>query len=84
MTDAVGTYKFDIDLVYVRSHQLICCAALPTSSLATAYRFPISAPIFPPLVFPSPGCYEFRLRMDGQVIALKVFNFIQLPTPADN
>ena len=84
MTDADGTYQFDIDLVQVTSRQLICRAALPHIVMIDRVQISDFGINIPALVFPSPGCYEFRLRMGGQVITQKGFNVIQLPTPADN
>ena len=46
MTDADGTYHFDIDLVYVNSDRLVCQAPCRRSLSATACRFLISASIF--------------------------------------
>ena len=34
----------------------------------------------PSLVFPAPGRYEFRLRMEGHLIAQKDFSVMQMPT----
>lgn len=35
MTDAEGTYHFDIDLVYLPTEELVCRASLPTSPSPT-------------------------------------------------
>ena len=34
----------------------------------------------PSLIFPAPGRYEFRLRMEGHLIAQKDFNVMQIST----
>jgi hypothetical protein len=65
LTDAEGTYHFDIDLIYLNNEQLVCRATLPN---------------IPSLVFPAPGRYEFRLRMEGHLIAQKDFSVMQMPT----
>lgn len=84
MTDAEGTYHFDIDLVYVTTDQLVCRAALPHIVIGDRLQITDFGINIPALVFPAPGRYEFRLRMDGHVIARKDFNVIQLSTPTNN
>ena len=84
MTNAEGPYQFDIDLVHDTSRQLICRAALLHIVMIDRVQISDFGINIPTIVFPSPGCYEFRMRMDGQVIAKKGFNVVQLPTPADN
>ena len=84
MTDAEGTYHFDIDLVYVTTDQLVCRAALPHIVIGDRLKITDFGINIPALVFPAPGRYEFRLRMDGHVIARKDFNVIQLSTPTNN
>lgn len=84
LTDAEGTYHFDIDLVYVTTDQLVCRAALPHILIGDRLQISDFGINIPALVFPAPGRYEFRLRMDGHVIAQKDFNVIQLSAPANN
>ncbi|MGZ8383523.1 MAG: DUF6941 family protein [Nitrospira sp.] len=84
MTDAEGTYHFDIDLVYVTTDQLVCRAALPHIVIGDRLQISDFGINIPALVFPAPGRYEFRLRMDGHVIAQKDFNVIQLSAQANN
>ncbi len=84
MTDAEGTYHFDIDLVYVTIDQLVCRAALPRIVIGDRLQITDFGINIPALVFPTPGRYEFRLRMDGHVIAQKDFNVIQLSAQANN
>jgi len=82
MTDAEGTYHFDIDLIHVNSDQLVCRASLPEITIGDRLQiadFGINAPA---LLFPLPGRYEFRLRMNGRVIAQKDFDVIQVTPPA--
>lgn len=78
MTDAEGPYHFDIDLVYVNSDQLICRASLPNIIIADRLQISDFGINIPALLFPTPGRYEFRLRMEGHVIAQKDFNVIEL------
>lgn len=80
LTDAEGTYHFDIDLICLNNEQLVCRASLPNVSIADRlhiYDFGINIPA---LIFPTPGRYEFRLRMDGHLIAQKDFSVMQRPT----
>jgi hypothetical protein len=80
LTDAEGTYQFEIDLVYLNGEQLVCRATLPNIVIADRLQscdFGLNIPV---LIFPSPGRYEFRLKMDGHLIAQKDFNVAQMPT----
>ncbi len=79
MTDAEGTYRFEIDLVYVNTDQLVCRAALPDIIIGNRLQISDFGINIPALLFPAPGRYEFRLRMNSSVVAQKDFNVIQLP-----
>lgn len=81
MTDAEGTYHFEIDLMYVNTDQLVCRASLPDIVIDDRLQIADFGINIPALLFPSPGRYEFRLRVNNRVIAQKDFNVIQLPTP---
>jgi hypothetical protein len=80
LTDAEGTYQFEIDLVCLNSEQLVCRATL--SNIVITDRLQISdfGVNIPSLVFPIPGRYEFRLKMNGHLIAQKDFTVVQMPT----
>ena len=79
MTDAEGTYHFEIDLVYVNTDQFVCRTSLPLIVIDDRLQISDFGINVPALAFPVPGRYEFRLRMEGHVIAQKDFNVIQLP-----
>ena len=79
MTDAEGTYHFEIDLVYVNTDQLVCRASLPDIVIGDRLQISDFGNNIPALLFPAPGRYEFRLRMNNRVAAQKDFNVIQLP-----
>ena len=81
MTDAEGTYHIEIDLVFVNTDQLVCRASLP--DIVSGDRLQISdfGIHIPALLFPAPGRYEFRLRMNSRMIAQKDFTVIQVPAP---
>ncbi len=81
MTDAEGTYHFEIDLMYVNTDQLVCRASLPDIVIGDRLQIADFGINIPALLFPSPGRYEFRLRVNNRVIAQKDFNVIQLPAP---
>lgn len=80
LTDAEGSYEFAIDLVYLNNEQLVCRATLPNIVIADRLQSSDFGINIPSLIFPAPGRYEFRLRMDGHLIAQKDFNVMQLPT----
>ncbi|HNA27471.1 MAG TPA: hypothetical protein PLI01_11760 [Nitrospira sp.] len=82
MTDAEGTYHFDIDLMHVNTDQLVCRASLPDIVIGDRLQIADFGINVPALLFPSPGRYEFRLRMNGRVIAQKDFSVIQVTPPA--
>lgn len=82
MTDAEGTYHFDIDLMHVNTDQLVCRASLPDIVIGDRLQIADFGINVPALLFPSPGRYEFRLRMNGRVIAQKDFSVIQVAPPA--
>jgi hypothetical protein len=79
LTDAEGLYHFDIDLIYLNSEQLVCRATLPNIDIGDRLQisdFGINVPL---LIFPAPGRYEFRLRMEGHLIAQKDFSVMPPP-----
>ena len=82
LTDAEGTYHLEIDLVYVNTDQLVCRASLPDIAIHDRLQIADFGINVPALLFPAPGRYEFRLRMNGRVIAQKDFHVIQLPAPS--
>ena len=82
LTDAEGTYHFDIDLMHVDTDQLVCRASLPDIVIGDRLQIADFGINVPALLFPSPGRYEFRLRMNGRVIAQKDFSVIQVTPPA--
>jgi len=77
-TDAEGAYSFDIDLIYLNNEQLICRATLPNIVIGDRLQISDFGINIPSLIFPAPGRYEFRLRMDGSLIAQKDFSVMQL------
>jgi hypothetical protein len=80
LTDAEGRYHFDIDLIYLNSEQLVCRAELPHIEIGDRLQISDFGINIPLLIFPAPGRYEFRLRMEGHLIAQKDFNVILTPT----
>jgi hypothetical protein len=80
LTDAEGTYQFDIDLIYLNSEQLVCRATLPNIVIDDRLQISDFGINIPSLIFPAPGRYEFRLRMEGHLIAQKDFNVMQMQT----
>jgi hypothetical protein len=80
LTDAEGIYRFDIDLIYLNNEQLVCRATLPNITIVDRLQISDFGINIPSLAFPSPGRYEFRLRMEGHLIAQKDFSVMQMPT----
>ncbi len=80
MTDAEGTYQVDIDLIFVKTDQLVCRASLPDIVIEDRLQIADFGINIPALLFPAPGRYEFRLRMNGRMIAQKDFHVVQVPT----
>ena len=65
------------------SDQLVCRASLPDIAIHDRLQIADFGINIPALLFPAPGRYEFRLRMNGRVIAQKDFHVIQLPAPSE-
>lgn len=82
LTDAEGQYHFDIDLIYLNTEQLVCRATLPNIEIGDSLQISDFGINIPLLIFPAPGRYEFRLRMDGHLIAQKDFNVMPTSTSA--
>jgi len=80
LTDAEGLYHFDIDLIYLNTEQLVCKATLPNIEIGDRLQISDFGINIPLLLFPAPGRYEFRLRMEGRLIAQKDFNVMPTPT----
>jgi hypothetical protein len=80
LTDAEGPYHFSIDLVFLHNEQLISRASLLTIVIRDRLQISDFGLTIPSLIFPAPGRYEFRLRMDGHLLAQKDFNVMQVST----
>jgi hypothetical protein len=80
LTDAEGAYQFDIELIYLNTEQLVCRATLPRIVIGDRLQISDFGINIPSLIFPAPGRYEFRLRMEGHLIAQKDFNVMLLST----
>lgn len=81
MTDAEGTYHVEIDLIFVNTDQLVCRASLPDIVIGDRLQISDFGINIPALLFPAPGRYEFRLRINGRMIAQKDFHVVQVPAP---
>lgn len=81
LTDIEGTHQFEIDLVYLNNEQLVCRAVLPNISIGDRLQISDFGINIPSLIVPSPGRYEFRLKMDGHLIAQKDFHVVQAMPP---
>src|SRR6476620_8488188 len=62
------------------TEQVVCRASLPNIVIADRLQISDFGINIPSLIFPAPGRYEFRLRMEGHLIAQKDFNVIQIST----
>ncbi|HET6677683.1 MAG TPA: hypothetical protein VFH05_05415 [Nitrospira sp.] len=80
LTDAEGAYQFDIELIYLNTEQLVCRATLPQIVIGDRLQISDFGINIPSLIFPAPGRYEFRLKMEGHLIAQKDFNVMLLST----
>ena len=81
ITDAEGTYHVEIDLMFVNTDQLVCRASLPDIAIGDRLQISDFGINIPALLFPAPGRYEFRLRMNGRMIAQKDFHVVQVSAP---
>ena len=80
LTDAEGAYQFDIELIYLNTEQLVCRATLPQIVIGDRLQISDFGINIPSLIFPAPGRYEFRLKMEGHLIAQKDFNVMLMST----
>ena len=78
ITDAEGTYRVEVDLMFVNTDQLVCRASLPDIVIGDRLQISDFGINIPALLFPAPGRYEFRLRMNGRMIAQKDFHVVQV------
>lgn len=81
LTDAQGTYQFDMTLVYLNNDEIVAQASLPGVEITDRLQISDFGVNIPALVFPAPGRYEFRLSIDRQVIAQKDFHVVQAVHP---
>lgn len=81
LTDAEGTYHFDIDLIHLNSEQLVFRATLPNIIIGDRLQISDFGINIPVLILPAPGRYEFQLRMGGRLVAQKDFSVMQAPPP---
>ncbi len=81
ITDADGSYQFEIELVYLNEDKIIGKARFPEVVKITNRLDIIDFGInIPPVPLPGPGRYEFRLFAEGRFLAQKDFNVIQANT----
>ena len=77
----VGPFRVEIDLMFVNTDQLVCRASLPDIVIGDRLQISDFGINIPALLFPEPGRYEFRLRMNGRMIAQKDFHVVQVSAP---
>ena len=59
LTDAEGTYHFDIDLTYLNNEQVVCRAALPNIAIGDRLQISDFGINIPSLIFPPLGAMSF-------------------------
>jgi hypothetical protein len=79
LTDAEGIYHFDVDLICLNNEQFVCQAILRNIAIVDRLQISDFELNIPSLVFPTPGRYEFRLWIEGHLIAQKDFSVMQSP-----
>ena len=77
LTDAEGTYSFDIQLVYLNEDKIVGKGSLPPVEIPNRLATQDFGANIPSLVFPGPGKYEFRLYANEHCIAQKYSEVIQ-------
>ena len=78
LSDALGTYEFEISLVNMDHDQRLGKAMLPPVKVEDRLKIVDVGVMMPPLVFPFPGRYEFRVSAHGHFVARKDFNVVQV------
>ena len=82
ITDASGTYEFELELMYLNQDLVIGKGTLPKITVDDRLQISDFGIMLPALVLPGPGRYEVRLSAKGQVIGIKDFNVVQKPQGA--
>lgn len=83
ITDAEGSYQFDLSLVYLNTEQVVAKAQLPIVEIQDRLQIADFCVTLTNLLFPGPGRYEFRLFVNGQLLAQKDFTVTQMAAPQD-
>ena len=81
LTDALGSYEFEIQLIYLDKDQLVGKGKLSPIEIHDRLQTHDFGLNITSLVFPGPGRYEFRLYAGGQFITQKDFQVIQKEFP---
>ena len=81
LTDAQGTYQFEISLIYLNTEFLMAKAQLPLVDIPDRLQIADFCLTLNNLAFPGPGRYEFQLYSNGEFLAQKDFNVIQMAQP---
>ncbi len=81
ITDAEGMCTFEITLVHLNTEQIITKAQLPPVEIADRLQISDFAVLLTYVIFPAPGRYEFRLAVNGHLIAQKDINVTRPQVP---
>ena len=83
LTDAHGSYQFEIQLVYLDKDQIVGKGMLSPIDIKDRLQSHDFGLNITSIVFPGPGRYEFRLYAGGQFITQKDFQVIQQDFPSN-
>ena len=81
LTDAQGSYEFEIQLIYLDKNQIVGKGMLSPIEIKDRLQSHDFGLNITSIVFPGPGRYEFRLYAGGQFITQKDFQVIQQDFP---
>ena len=81
LTDAEGSYEFEIQLIYLDKDQMVGKGALSPIDIQDRLEIHDFGLNIHSIVFPGPGRYEFRLFASSQFITQKDFHVIQQDYP---
>ena len=83
ITDAQGSYRFDIALIYLNTDHVVAKAQMPLVEIRDRLEIVDFGVTLTQLVFPGPGRYEFRLMVNGHPLAQKDFLVTQGPRSSE-
>lgn len=78
ITDAEGVYNFSLELICVNAEQVVGKGELPPIEIKNRLDIADFGVTMRPVIFSTPGRYEFRLSANGLFLGMKDFNVLKI------